>query len=196
MRKSIRSKRERGYGACVELPAPVYWQGAILGLLDPFHDLVYYVLPVEAENVGRNYVRCKHWRPVDRIYVPGPLKAWNPHERAHSPVAETHVQIVTHFARGMLLQSVCDSVMAGRGAPEDRLRSGQLYLHYIAALNRRIEKTRNWNLLLSGYVLGLPDDTARQWMKPTVLSGVFDLMIEAHERLFTALDPVGGEGEE
>lgn len=196
MRKTIRSKRERGYGACVELPAPVYWQGAIMGLLDPIHELIHYVLLCDQENTGCNYVRCKRWRPVERLYVPGPLKIWNPAEEKKELIPEARVQSVAHFARGMMLQSACEVTMAGRSAAPDRMQQGQLYLHYIAALGHRIEKTRNWNMLLGHYVLHQVNEPSRQWMRPAALSGVFDLMIEAHERMFTVLDVVGGEEEE
>ncbi len=161
----------------------------LLGVLDYYQDVIYYVLPEGAEDLGANYVRCKRWRPAEGHYIPGPLQPWNERERTGTflPVAE--VARVIHFSRGMFNQARYDALLAGQEGRERDQRRVRLLGSYIGRLERLIARYRYWNLDLEQFTRSIPSDELRAELQPLLIEGDFDMMVTEHSRIKTN-DPV------
>jgi hypothetical protein len=185
MRRHAEAKRQAGFGQFMELPACVYATGTLLGVLDYYQDVIYYVLPQDVPDLGCNYVRCKRWRPSEGIYIPGPLHPWNDRERTGTFIPADQVARVTHFSRGMFNEARYAALTSGEeGRPRDQLRARFLAC-YIGKLERLIAKYRYWNFDLDRLLRLFPDRGYENSLRELVADGDFDLLTGELDRIKT-----------
>lgn len=177
MRRDTKLKKMLGFGRMVELPAPVYLQAALMGLVDETAKGYYYVLPTGTLDEGPNYVRCARVDPSLNYYIPAPLKSWNSYESnrlridIHVDAARTFV-----FLRGMYRSS----------APNSHYdRATRLMALYLETLTEQIETNRDWNLDLNDFVVNQLQQPVRDWMMEVLFTNVFDIMIQRHQNYKT-----------
>jgi hypothetical protein len=183
MRRHAEAKRQAGFGQFMEIPACVYATGTLLGVLDYYQDVIYYVLPKDVPDLGCNYVRCKRWRPSEGIYIPGPLHPWNDGERTGTFITTDQVARVTHFSRGMFNQARYSELTATETErPRDQLRA-RLLTCYIGKLERLVAKYRYWNFDLARLLRMFPD--GEQEMRQLVADGDFDMLVGELDRIKT-----------
>jgi hypothetical protein len=185
MKQHTEAKRRAGFGAFVEIPSCIYVTGTLLGVLDYWQEVVYYVLPEGVPNVGPNYIRCKRWRPAERIYIPGPLQAWNEGERSGTFIQGDQVARVVHFSRGMFNQARYDALLAGQeGRTRDQERA-RLFGAYVGRLERLVARYRYWNLDPARFASLLPENDLRKQMLSLLAAGDFDMMEAELRRIQT-----------
>jgi len=185
MKRNTEAKRRAGFGEFVELPSCLYVTGTLLGILDYYQDVIYYVLPAGAANLGQNYVRCKRWRPAEQLYIPGPLQPWNDHERMGTFIPQEQVEKVVHFSRGMFNRSRYDALLTrqeGRTRDQDRAR---LFGAYIGRFERLASKWRYWNLTLKRFHELITSAELADSLVHLLNDNDFDMMVEAHEAILT-----------
>lgn len=188
MKRHTEAKRQAGFGAFVEIPSCVYVTGTLLGVLDYYQEVIYYVLPVATEDRGPHYVRCKRWRPSERLYIPGPLSPWNDGERSGTYLPMDQVARVVHFSRGMFNQTRYDALLAGQeGRTRDQERA-RLFGAYIGRLERLVARYRYWNLDLARFLELVPPGELQERMACLVEAGDFDMLMSELERIKTG-DP-------
>jgi hypothetical protein len=185
MRRHAEAKRQAGFGQFMELPACVYAYGTLLGVLDYYQDVIYYVLPKDASDLGCNYVRCKRWRPSEGIYIPGPLQPWNDGERTGTFIPTDQVARVTHFSRGMLNQARYAALSSGQECSIREQLRVKLFGGYIGRLERLISKYRYWNIDLDRYLRLIPDAEQETTLRKLLADGDFDLLVGELERIKT-----------
>lgn len=190
MKRHTEAKRQAGFGAFVEIPSCIYATGTLLGVLDYYQDVIYYVLPEGCPDVGPNYVRCKRWRPSERLYIPGPLSPWNDGERNGTFISMDNVARVVHFSRGMFNQSRYDALLAGQeGRTRDQERA-RLFGAYVGRLERLVARYRYWNLDLARFLTLVPSEELQERLRCLLDAGDFDMMTHELERIKTAdLEP-------
>lgn len=151
MKSSDYAKRQQGFGDYIEVPVPVYCMGVILGLLDPFRETLYYVLPEGQEDQGKNYVRCRGWRPEKRVYLVPPsapqFKQWI--KGSESVIPADQAQRVVQMHRGMIMATECGQI-SGDASPysPDWTNACRLFLAYVVFLSESVRQNANWNLLI------------------------------------------------
>jgi hypothetical protein len=177
MRRETKLKKALGFGKTVELPAPIYLQAALMGLVDETAKGYYYVLPAGERDKGPNYVRCAHVDPNIHNYVPTPLNPWNEHEREGRRVSiQGGAERVLVFLRGLYRSSAPDSEYDA---------ATRLMALYLEQLVEQIAAARDWNLDLEEFVLNQRHQPARDWMSEPLCSNMFDIMIARHKRYKT-----------
>lgn len=177
MRRETKLKKALGFGKTVELPAPIYLQAALMGLVDEMPKGYFYVLPGSLEDAGKGYVRCAHVNDLLTHYVPTPLKVWNHYEESRAPIAiQGGASRVLLFLRGLY-----------RSISPEREYDGatRLMALYLETLVEQIDTRRDWNLDLEEFVLQQRHQPARDWMSEPLCSNMFDLMIARHKRYKT-----------
>jgi hypothetical protein len=185
MKRHTEAKRQVGFGAFVEIPSCIYATGTLLGVLDYYQDVIYYVLPVDLPDLGANYVRCKRWRPAEQLYIPGPLQPWNDNERTGSFIPTDRVARVIHFSRGMFNQRRYEALLAGQeGRTRDQERA-RLYGAYVGRFERLVSRYRYWGCTLDRFVALLPDRERQAPLQALLAAGDFDLLVPELERIKT-----------
>lgn len=173
MRRETKLKKTLGFDKVVEVPAPIYLQAALMGLLDEMPKGYFYALPGAFEDTGTSYVRCARVDAALTHYVPTPLRVWNHYEESRAPIAiNGGATRVLLFLRGLYRSGVPNSHYDG---------ATRLMALYLEVLTERIETARDWNLDLDDFVAGQRQQPARDWMTEVLCSNVFELMIARHK---------------
>jgi hypothetical protein len=197
MRRHAEAKRQAGFGQFMELPACVYAVGTLLGVLDYYHDVIYYVLPKGIPDLGCNYVRCKRWRPSEGLYIPGPLHPWNDGERNGTFIPSGQVARVTHFSRGMFNQGRYEALINNQEGSPHHTEQARFFVAYCGRLERLVHRSRYWNLDLQRFLDLVAERDPNRSFETSVTSGAFDLLISELARIKTddgePLDLVRGE---
>lgn len=177
MRRETKLKKTLGCGKVVEVPAPIYLQAALMGLLDEMPKGYFYVLPGAFEDAGTGYVRCARVNASLTHYIPTPLKVWNHYEEARAPIAiQGGATRVLLFLRGLYRSSVPNSHYD---------RATRLMALYLETLSEQMEMKRDWNLDLDDFVASQLQPAALDWMTEVLCTNVFDLMITRHKEYKT-----------
>jgi len=176
MKRNTEAKRRAGFGQFMEVPSCVYAVGSVLGVLDYYQEILYYVLPAGVPDLGQNYVRCKRWRPSEQLYIPGPQKPWNDYEREGTFVRADKVQRIIHFSRGMLNQSRYDALLTGQEGRQRDQERARLFGAYLGRLERLVSRCRYWNLDLDRFVGLLAASEQTFQMARLLGEGDFDIL--------------------
>jgi hypothetical protein len=185
MKRNTEAKQRAGFGQFIEIPACVYATGTLLGILDYYQEVIYYVLPANSPNRGQDYVRCKRWRPSEQLYIPGPLQPWNEHERNGTFIPATEVGRVVHFSRGMFNQTRYDALRTGQEGRQRDQERVRLLGAFIGRLERLASRYRYWNLDLDRFVATLPDNPLAEEMRRLLGDGDFDMLNAELSRITT-----------